>query len=100
MQTEAMEYDITKAAAAQAKYCRETSFPYFAPSTGSCFKCKRNIYERVGWRNEYSPNRIPIRRIQVPINSPEVEFITGIPVEKAATKLITGCPHCNRSYCD
>jgi len=28
------------------------------------------------------------------------QIYTGISLEKASTQLITGCPHCHRSYCD
>ena len=46
------------------------------------------------WKIEYG------RRIQVPLDSKELHHTTGITVEEASTKLVTGCPHCNRSYCD
>lgn len=94
------EYDIVKAREAQAKYCEEHNAPHFAPYTGVCWKCKRNIFEQIGWKWERLPNGIEVRRIQVLLDSPELEYTTGITVEKAATSLITGCPHCNRSYCD
>ena len=38
--------------------------------------------------------------IQVPVDSPDVQYTTGISVERAGRELITGCPHCNRTYCD
>ena len=28
------------------------------------------------------------------------QIYEAISLEKASTKLITGCPYCNRSYCD
>lgn len=38
-------YDPQKAAAAQAKYCKENNLPLFAPYDGVCWACRRNIYE-------------------------------------------------------
>lgn len=94
-------FDIQEAIKAQAKYCKDNNFPHFAPSNGRCWCCHRNIYEQIGWGNELSKlSGMLIRRIQLPIDSSEVKFITGISVEKAGSELITGCPHCNRTYCD
>jgi len=64
--------DIEKAIAAQKEYCEINKAPHFAPLTGRCWNCRRNIYE--GER--------------------------GYSVERAGSSLITGCPHCHRSYCD
>lgn len=44
----------------------------FAPKDGVCWYCKRNICE-----GEH-----------------------GITLEKLGDYIITGCPHCNRSYCN
>lgn len=73
------EFNILKAREAQEKYCIEHKVPHFAPMDGICYKCHRNIYEE----------------IEQPYGAK-----TGISVEKASKGLITGCPHCNRSYCD
>ncbi|HEX3026393.1 MAG TPA: hypothetical protein VHR42_04095 [Clostridia bacterium] len=92
--TPVKEFNVSKAISAQADYCNRTDAPDFAPLNGRCWKCHRNIYEQVGWKIENG------RRIQVPLDSPELQHITGIDVEKAGKTLVTGCPHCNRSYCD
>ena len=64
--------DPIKAAEAQAKLCKENHYPHFAPKTGNCWGCGNNIYEGdKGWD-----------------------------VERAGKYLITGCPHCHRTYCD
>lgn len=82
-------YDINKAREAQRKYCEEKGYPHFAPVSGRCWSCGHNIYtqvehKRVDWKTggEVKP------------------YITGISVEKAGEYLITGCPHCHRTYCD
>jgi len=74
------EYDVVKARDAQSKLIKEKEFPYFPPSTGVCYSCGKNIYEA--------------------IKSPHGYYSTGITVESAGKGLITGCPHCHRSYCD
>lgn len=33
-------------------------------------------------------------------DGPEVERETGISVEEAGATLVTGCPHCHRTFCD
>lgn len=71
-------FDINQSILAQKKYCEEKELPHFAPYTGRCWSCNQNIYT-------------PIE------NSGRT---TGINVEKAGKELVTGCPHCNRSYCD
>ena len=73
-------FDKEKAIEAQKKLCKEKGYPNFAPNKGICWKCGRNIYEEltIGERN----------------------YKTGISVEKAGEELVTGCPHCKRSYCD
>lgn len=83
-------YNKQKAMEAQAKLCKEKGYPHFAPErTGRCYSCKREIYE-------------PIEHDRKDWKTGEVvgKYTTGITVEKASTELITGCPHCNRSYCD
>lgn len=78
-------FDRYEAAKAQAEYCKETGMPHFAPKTGTCWKCNKNIYEQVERKSFYSDNPT---------------YKTGISVEKAGSSLVTGCPHCSRSYCD
>ncbi len=73
-------YDTAKAVAAQEQYCDDHGLPFFAPRRfGICFHCGRNIYKPMHW----SDGRI-----------------TGITVENAGKFHITGCPHCNFSFCD
>lgn len=76
-------YDIPKSIEAQKKYCEEKKAPHFAPQSGRCWSCNQNIYapiEKPAWNGGTRTS--------------------GITVEKAGSGLITGCPHCNRSYCD
>ncbi|HBB9121083.1 hypothetical protein HW877_09400 [Serratia marcescens] len=75
---EVNKFDSMQARSAQDKYCKENNAPHFAPNNGICFRCKRDIYLKID-------NGI---------------FITGISVRRAGSELVTGCPHCNRSYCD
>lgn len=71
-------FDVNKAAKAQKELQNSKRYPSFAPSDGVCFICKKNIYKQID----------------------HGKWKTGISVEKAATSLITGCPHCHWSYCD
>ena len=83
----------------QAQYCKDKGAPHFAPESGRCWSCRRNIYEPIGWKNIKSDSGWVIRSVETKIPE-EIDFISGIKPEQAASKLITGCPHCNRSYCD
>ncbi|PUU86959.1 MAG: hypothetical protein CI947_2353 [Halanaerobium sp.] len=76
------EYNKEKAIAAQKAFAKKTNSPHFAPDNGVCWKCHKNIYEP-----------------ETSINGNGNEYTTGVTVEKAKTSLVTGCPHCNRSYC-
>lgn len=80
-------FDVAKSIAAQKEIIRKgvesKQLPEwlksgFAPANGICYRCKRNIYSEVNHGN----------------------YSTGISVERATNELITGCPHCNASYCD
>ena len=73
-------FDPEKAHNAQEAYCREKMYPDFAPSNGKCWKCGQNIYLPGKNRNGYQS--------------------LGISVERAGRELITGCPHCNWSFCE
>lgn len=78
-------YDISKAVKAQEEYLKKLAVEHpedwmapnfakgkgFAPRSGYCYSCGKNIYEE-----------------------------GGISVEKAGKELITGCPFCHRSYVD
>jgi hypothetical protein len=71
-------FDATKASEAQRDYCKTKNAPHFAPIDGRCYKCGKNIYVQYDRGDRKS----------------------GISVERAGASLITGCPHCSRSYCD
>jgi PP-loop superfamily ATP-utilizing enzyme len=75
-------FDIGKACAAQRKFQQDNKMPDFAPNDGNCYRCKKNIYKQIEQR--YG----------------DKVYHTGISVERAGRELVTGCPHCNRSYCD
>lgn len=64
-------HNILEAALAQEKYCDRHGFLQFAPSDGRCWKCSENIYNDKGYS-----------------------------VDLAGSHVITGCPHCNASFCD
>ena len=76
------EYNVAKSIIAQMEYCAKKGYPHFAPTRGVCWSCGRNIY--AACKHKYGDR----------------EFVTGITTEKAGSELVTGCPHCNRSYCD
>lgn len=61
---------IRKAIVAQKQYCKDNKAPHFAPEDGFCWSCGKQIYAN------------------------------GRSVKYASENLITGCPHCHRSYCD
>lgn len=86
------KYDVNASVKAQAEYQERTGSPDFPPKSGRCWNCKRNIYEPYHWRVEYGQKK--------PCNEEESIFTTGVTTEKASNSLVTGCPHCNRSYCD
>jgi hypothetical protein len=85
--------EISQCIAAQEKLCSDKQLPHFAPGSGRCWKCNRNIYQNVGWKKD-GYGKKPVA------NGEEADFITGISLENASKELVTGCPHCNRSYCD
>lgn len=74
----AKTFNKDKAIAAQKEYCNAKGYPHFAPHNGICFRCHKQIYEQIDHDG----------------------YKTGISVERAGKELITGCPHCNRTYCD
>ncbi|MBE8712560.1 hypothetical protein C4F49_02545 [Sphingobacterium sp. KB22] len=71
-------FDIPLSIKSQKEFCDKTNSPHFAPLDGKCYACKSQIYEE----------------------KKQGSFFTGVSVDKASTQLITGCPHCYRSYCD
>ncbi|WP_041059796.1 hypothetical protein [Jeotgalibacillus campisalis] len=81
------EFNELEAIKAQKEYCQESGAPHFAPASGNCWNCRKNIY--TAHKRTYNPG-----------TQFEKEHTTGITVKKASEQLVTGCPHCNRSYCD
>ena len=83
------EYNASKSIDAQEKYCAEEGYPHFAPASGVCFRCRKQIYESMEHeRKDYQTGEVV------------GNYTTGITVKEASSELITGCPHCNYSYCD
>ena len=83
MDKKTLEYDAQKSIKGQKEYCEKKKYPHFAPADGRCYRCRENIYKLI---EHTKPNG--------------AKYTTGISVEKASAELITGCPHCNRTYCD
>ena len=78
-----MEYNVEKSIERQRAYCERHEYPHFAPGNGVCWKCHEQIYqpkERPGWNGR--------------------KYTTGIGTKSAGEVLVTGCPHCNVSYCE
>jgi len=84
--------EIHECIEAQRKLCVKENYPDFAPSDGICWSCFFNIYQNYGHSTKsFTP---------IVEDGAEVDYVTGISLEKASKELITGCPHCHRSYCD
>lgn len=75
------KYDVRSSVICQQNYCNKHNLPMFAPSDGICYHCGRNIY-------------LPHSESGKP------GTYTGIPTFRAGCYHITGCPHCNYSFCD
>lgn len=71
-------FNVKEATIAQYEYCQRKELPHFAPRGGLCWRCNKNIYTEIDHGT----------------------YKTGISVEMAGSDLVTGCPHCHRSYCD
>lgn len=67
-----MSHNPEEAMKAQKRFTEKNELPHFAPTNGICWGCRRNIY-----------------------SAPR-----GYTVERAGEELITGCPHCHKSYVD
>lgn len=39
--------NIQKKIKAQEGYCKDNKVPFFAPKTGKCFKCHKQIFEKI-----------------------------------------------------
>ena len=75
-------YNFKLALEKQKEYQTKHNLPDFLPSNGKCWTCNKNVFEKQ--EQDYNGKII----------------FTGIDVEKAGRELFTGCPHCNKSYCD
>jgi hypothetical protein len=75
-------YNIKTALEKQKEYQVKYNCPDFLPTNGKCWKCGKNVFDKI--EQNYNGHI----------------FFTGIDVEKAEKQLFTGCPHCNKSYCD
>ena len=80
-------FNVEESIKGQKEFCEKSNCPKFAPPTGVCWSCHKNIYEEV-------QHNILIKMVD------RKSVTTGISTEAAKTGLITGCPHCHRSYCD
>lgn len=61
----------------------------FAPTSGICYNCREQIYDNV-----------EMKRRNYRTGAMEKFISEGISVERASKELITGCPHCHRSFVD
>jgi len=77
------DFNVGKAVTAQNEYQKRTGSPAFPPSSGVCWVCRKNIYVPYEYKGANGET-----------------YLVGITVKEAGERLITGCPHCNRSYCD
>lgn len=75
-------FDVAASIVAQKKYTTENKVPHFAPQDGRCWNCRQQIYAQMEQHHGASV------------------YHTGIDLDRASNQLTTGCPHCNRSYCD
>lgn len=82
-------FNVTKSIVGQRKVCK--GGPHFAPEDGVCWFCRRNIYDPRFYKAGGYSQRTTFENC---------DYVSGITIEKASTQMITGCPHCNRSYVD
>ena len=71
--------DPRACAQAQKLFCIVYDLPIFAPHDGICEFCHRQIYEDITVDGGISH---------------------GIDFDAAGRSYITGCPHCNHTFCD
>lgn len=77
------DYDRLKATEAQKELAISKDAPFFPPLSGLCWNCLENIY---------LPKAV--------YRKGKIIGYAGITVKQAGEKLITGCPHCNKSFVD
>lgn len=61
-----------------------------APLNGICWTCRKNIYKPIFKKL--------VNDVCVIVQKEDASFVSGITIEESK-KVVTGCPHCNRSYC-
>jgi hypothetical protein len=71
--------EISECINTQKGLCKEKGYPHFAPLSGTCWKCGRSIYQNY--------------KI---VDRSDERLSNGYD----GKKFVTGCPHCNKSYCD
>lgn len=59
----------------QIKFCKDHKKLVFIPWDSRCYSCGKNIFA------DYDGSK-------------------GYPLDRAGSQLITGCPHCHRTFCD
>ena len=88
------DFNVEESIKGQNEYCRKNEYPYFAPRNGICWCCRRNIYKPIFYKNL---GDIFYRSREVETVE-DCDYITGITTETAKNSLVTGCPHCHKSY--
>lgn len=63
--------EARRCVALQEAFCARRGVPMFAPASGVCPNCGRQIFGGEGYREE-----------------------------QAGSELITGCPYCSKTFCD
>lgn len=87
-------FDAETAQKAQENYCELHSNPVFVPKKGVCYSCKRNIFVPRFYKQEAGT------LIKKAGTAEDFDTATGVSIEEAGSRLITGCPHCSHSFCD
>lgn len=77
--TEKSGIEISLLVQTQREFTDRHHLPHFAPQSGVCHRCGRNVFQNY--------------RIAGSISN-------GIDEATAGIRLITGCPHCHASFCD
>ena len=68
--------ELDQCKADQKTLCREKGHPHFAPLSGVCYACGKSVYQNYELESGSVSNGLD------------------------GKALVTGCPHCHRSFCD
>ena len=68
--------EVAKRMETQKAFCKEKGWPHFAPPSGVCSSCGKNVYQNYETDGKVTWGWVGDRG------------------------LVTGCPHCHRSFCD